>query len=597
MPPENLPTKNRLPPGSDGYSVSDVLPELARAHAEQRAADMDGVEDLVVSLPLSSLDDVDRYPRWHSSYPRESIVRALLLKHVLGLDSDSALRRELRSNPYLLGRLGFDTVPNQSTLWRAQNRRFGDELLGALRAAGRELADAARSHGLDAPGPVEDDRDEDAGRDGRLSSRSAVTSETEKLASEAKRLVHPHLSLERADNSCIPESAFWALQTFCGLRENLHVNEGARAFALDSTRDVTPGGHNHRAQLRDLDTETVGEMFQSAVGELVAEAKASGEFDRTVAVGIDLTTKPFLGSTEGLEDDVFGAKDADAAYHWATVQVIDGGPPFVLDARPVRRGESRAEIVADLLDNALQHVSIELVQMDREFDAEAVKTACETRGVTYLNPKRKYASEKATCRRLARAGKTVHVEEQATVTSGATRKQVYVPSRRASDRDQSEGTDPEREEYRQQLWGELADELGLDLGGDTDDQMFADVAGWFSEADEGGEERQYAVFETNAGIDTDAEGDALLHEVAGVIRRYRDRWTVENSFKSIKQFTVPTTSRSPVLRFFNFAFACLLFDVWRVVDLLVRQVLGVEDGPVVPFSRVLQFVRRETGVG
>jgi len=478
-----------------------------------------------------------------------------------------------------------------------QNRQFGEEHFGALRDAARELAAVARDHGLDTPGPVEDD-DEGmrATMDGsRLG--CAVTSETEKLSSEAKRLVHPHLSLNPADNSCIPESAFWALQTFCGLREGLHVNEGARAFALGSTRDVTPGGHNHRAQLRDLDTAQVREMFQHAVAALVGEAKASGAFDRSVAVGIDLTTKPFLGSTEGLEDDVFGAKDADAAYHWATVQVIDGGPPLVLDARPVRRGESRAEIVADLLDGALQHVAVGMVMMDREFDAEAVKTECETRGLTYLNPKRKYSSEKATCRRLARAGKTVHVEEQATVTSGATRKRVYVPSRRASERDQSEDVDPEREEYRQQLWGELAEELGLDLGDEGDEQMFADVAGWFSESDEGNEERQYAVFETNAELDTSAEGDALVHEVASVVRRYRDRWTVENSFKSIKQFAVPTTSLSPVLRFFNFAFACLLFDVWRVVDLLVRQALGVEDGPVVPFSRVLSFLRRETGVG
>ncbi|MFC4551051.1 MULTISPECIES: transposase [Halorussus] len=468
---------------SDGTNSVSLLPELYRASA-RTTLDTEGdvgVGEVVAALPVpTGLED--RYPQWHSSYDFESILRAVMLKHVLGLDSVSTLRRRLRSDPYLLGRLGFNSVPNQSTLWRAQNRRFSSELRESLRDASREISDVARTHGLDAPGPVgHDDRDDGDCRDGRLAEQSPVTGEAEKVATEAKRLVYPNLSLDRAPNHCIPESAFWSLQTFCGLRENLHVNEGARAFAVETTRDVTPGGHNHREQLRSFDTERVREMFQSAVAELVAEAKTSRELDRKVSVGIDLTTKAFLGQTDDLEADVFGAKDAEAAYHYATVQVIDGGPPLVLDARPVRKGESRAEIVADLLDNALRHVGIEMVQMDREFDSGGVKTACETRGLTYLNPKRKFASEKATCRRLSRSGKTVHVEEQQTVTGGPSRKKLYVPSRRGGRRDDHDGdVDDDRREYRQQLWDDLADELGLELAEDSEDRMFSGVGSWFS---------------------------------------------------------------------------------------------------------------------
>jgi len=54
---------------------------------------------------------------------------------------------------------------------------------------------------------------------------------------------------------------------------------------------------------------------------------------------------------------------------------------------------------------------IELVMMDREFDSQGVKDACEKHHVCYLNPARKHSSEKAKCTELREAGKTVHIEE------------------------------------------------------------------------------------------------------------------------------------------------------------------------------------------
>jgi len=42
--------------------------------------------------------------------------------------------------------------------------------------------------------------------------------------------------------------------------------------------------------------------------------------------------------------------------------------------------------------------------MDREFDSEGVKDACDNHGVCYLNGARKRESEKATCTRLRRSG-------------------------------------------------------------------------------------------------------------------------------------------------------------------------------------------------
>ena len=91
---------------------------------------------------------------------------------------------------------------------------------------------------------------------------------------------------------------------------------------------------------------------------------------------------------------------------------------------------------------------------------------------------------------------------------------------------------------------------------------------------------QYAVFMTNKS--------------SGSIREYSSRWEIESGYKSIKRFMAATTSKSFVLRFFYFAFACLLYSVWRAVDLLVQVELtgGYKWSPVVTVNTVLTLLKK-----
>jgi len=72
-------------------------------------------------------------------------------------------------------------------------------------------------------------------------------------------------------------------------------------------------------------------------------------------------------------------------------------------------------------------------------------------------------------------------------------------------------------------------------------------------------------------------GEELLDSVRTIVRRYKHRWGIENGYKKLKKFRVRTTSKDHGYRFFNFAFACVLYNVWRLVDLLVK--LAFEDEP------------------
>ena len=62
-----------------------------------------------------------------------------------------------------------------------------------------------------------------------------------------------------------------------------------------------------------------------------------------------------------------------------------------------------------------------------------------------------------------------------------------------------------------------------------------------------------------------------------MLRGYGYRWAIESGYKNITRFMAATISKNFVLRFFYFAFACLLYSMWRVVDLLDQVNLNGED--------------------
>ncbi len=85
---------------------------------------------------------------------------------------------------------------------------------------------------------------------------------------------------------------------------------------------------------------------------------------------------------------IIGTKENpdEYAYQSATVQLVGNAVPIVLDARPVRRGESRKEIVEELLDSAEDLVHVDNVLMDREFDSQHVLEMISQHGLSYVVP-------------------------------------------------------------------------------------------------------------------------------------------------------------------------------------------------------------------
>jgi len=369
----------------------------------------DSVEEFVCALPLASFrfSTHDQY-EGSTRYQMDTLFRVFVLQECHGWEHETALVDYLGNRPELCEQLGFETIPDQSTLWRSWHERFSADLRETVETAARRILIKAQNAGVAVPREPEGKlrhHDDESGESEPHD--QTVLKQAEKITDHVSRIVFPTFSLDRGDGCEIHENAYWDLQTYLELHESLATNEGVRSFVVESTRERTPLGHAHREQLRHLSIEQIREMYRQAIRRLLDEVAETEEFFRAGIVAIDIIeADPFTGDRTGHEDEIIGTKENtdEYAYQWATVQLVGNAVLLVLDARPVRKGETRKEIVKDLLDSAEDLVHVDNVLMDREFDSQHVLEMISQRGLSYVVPKRMQTSEKAQAKRLLRTG-------------------------------------------------------------------------------------------------------------------------------------------------------------------------------------------------
>ncbi|ELY69172.1 transposase (TCE33) [Natrinema pellirubrum DSM 15624] len=470
----------------------------------------------------------------------DTLFRVFVLQECHEWNHETALVDYLSACPELCDQLGLGAVPDQSTLWRSWHERFTLELRETTETAARTILIKAQNTGVEIPRePERKLQYQDDGIASEDPDDRTILKQVETITDHVSRIVFPAFSLNRGEGCEIHENAYWGLQTYLGLRENLAANEGARSFIYESTRERTPLGHAHRDHIRNLSIPEVREMYRQSIRQLIDEVAGTEEFFRAGIAAIDITeAAPFTGDRTGHEDEIIGTKENtdEYAYQWATVQLVGNAVPLVLDARPVRKGESRKKIVEDLLDSAEELVHVDNVLMDREFDSQHVLEMISQRGLSYVVPKRMQTSEKAQAKRLLQRGQVRYETDRKLHLGKNEWHEATLIYRRK-----------EKSKY--------------------DDH------------------RQYSVFMTN--------------RASGHLTEYGYRWEIESGYRSIKRFMATTTSKNFGLRFFYFAFACLLYSIWRAVDLLVQVELTgeYEHSPIVTADNTLTLLKKETGIG
>jgi putative transposase len=596
----------------------------------------DDVEAFLTWLPITiggkPIDDP--YPEWHDSTTDFALITRLhLIRLYHNWEHETALCKYLDADPTVLDALGVDTAPNQSTLYTAWHDRFTDTYQETLDETVEIVVDVARDNDVSVPERAlnpepETPSTEEQERSAR-SERRLARKKTKEVWQTAKPLVGAVVALDRPDKTEIHDNAFLELHTYLGCREELYAETGAGDFAEDTTRRRTPTGSYHRNCIRSLSVKRQRRNHRRAMTEVIARARQQNRLAGKQTTAIDITAEsPFNGKreTEALKREIIGTKEANSevAYQYATIQVVGGDLPVVLDGIPVEKGMSRAEIVEELLAEATEMVDIDLVLMDREFDSSGVKDACEEYNVHYLNPSKMFREEKLAAKELSAEEIRVSREESSAADQRPPRKRLWLPkSTVKSDELVTDGgeesdcladIDPETAEAitaKKNIRKELGEEflesvdepdeavvdwaLGTKLLPTLEERAYKES---YAVDDDG---IQHIVFETNHPELSVPEGKTdetgIIHRIARFTRQYGNRWGIESGYNKTKSFMAKTTSKDQRYRFFNFIFACLLYSLWRLVDLLVKRSLGDdESSPRVRGSTFLTIAKKEYGL-
>ncbi|UPM44879.1 transposase [Halocatena salina] len=444
---------------SNSDRASDTLGEFVSAVTtiarswSKRATDYIDIETLVCDLPIDHLTFIahDSSAPYSGLYPMSILVRAFLVEEINGWD-ETALHDYLRANPALRRRLGFETLPNQSTFWRAWNHRCSEALRDAVQECASSIVMAARACEVSLPDRI-DTHETDESQSDEPPKHQLVAEKTDEVWQQAKPFVTDAFALKRGPNWQIHENAFWEQHTYMGMREDMYAQSGPASFVLDTTRERVPSGSTHRYQLGKLSVNDIRSMLRNTTRMLIARARQHGELTGKLWTAIDVTKGvPFTGDVDDDDDDILGYKDGNEYYQWAVLKIVGLDVPLVLDAIPRKRGQSKDEIVEKLLEHATEMVTLDLVMMDREFDSAGVKETCEEYGVHYLNPTRIFerSGEADTIAWMYRNGKRFHVEKE-TDDDTPTRKQLYLPK-------QSNSGDYDEDDGHSDVWNEMCGE-------------------------------------------------------------------------------------------------------------------------------------------
>lgn len=602
----------------------DAYRPIVTLYANHSLADGTSIEDAIAGLwddmhPIwSEILKETPTPVWHGTATDiQPLFRTHVLRLVKGWKHESTVVRYLEHHPELIDAYGYDSPDDlqQSKLWRAWNKRYSDTLKTAIEETADILVTTARRKGVPAPDDIFRPSLDTKERVSERTERELISKHTKEVWQQAKPFIEDSFYLHRGENTQIPENAWWEQHTYLGMRKDMFAESGADSYRDETTREHIPAGRHHRDKLKMLSVDEIREMVQNTTQALVNRARHNNELIGKLTVAIDITKgHPWTGEVERWDDGqnvepyILGYKGGERHFQWASIQVVGQDIPLVLDVLPVKRGMTRFQIVDELLATATDIVGgIELVMMDREFDSDSVKDVCDKHDVYYLNPARKHTSERATCTRLCRAGKLIHVTEQDR-PNALNRKRMWLPATAADAQPaivehDAEDEDDEGHDEPASVHDEMLADFA-DLGGDVeemdDDRPFKSLvdevqAEEDSEVSVGNaaDSQAYTLFETNhpmVEVSDDCDDISKIHMVERLVRRYQRRWGIENGFKKIKNFMVRTASKNHRYRYFNFAFACVLYNVWRLVDLLVKLAIDGENASYTPKVNANRFL-------
>jgi hypothetical protein len=345
-----------------------------------------------------------------------------------------------------------------------------------------------------------------------------------------------------------------------------------KQFAMPADQEVSVPLQDQQIEdivaFTEVFREYLMDSFDTATKNILQTIRYEDPFDdRHVVAAVDFTHVPYhvwpwIDKDEQISKSTYPPMvsgyvddgELKHGYTFATITIVGNDVPIILGIEGVKEhsdweptetpADSKADVVARLLSRAQQYVDLDEILLDGGFYARNVRAEINSRGLLYTMPVGKYESDYEVIK---------HIKSK-------------------------DGVD-----------AAVNHDVPVGIDGDVDHTAeYLYVPATSDDAD-----GEYAMFVTNRDhVDPD--------EIAHVTNSYSRRWDIENQYKSVQSYLPKTSSTDYRVRLFNFTFAALLYNLWRLTDFLVK--IGMEreirSPPVVTartFVRAVGHSLRKTG--
>ncbi len=271
-----------------------------------------------------------------------------------------------------------------------------------------------------------------------------------------------------------------------------------------------PTGETVFARLKEADSDRISQAFLNELASMLGVIKRLLR-NRKVALAFDTTDEPYYGKLEGFWIHPHGpVRGSTGCFKFISLSIVDREHKFVLGSLPVRRGADTVKLVKELICTAIRLVRPEVFLFDRGFDSYELVDELQKLGMKYniLWKKTAWTTKRFKKMKRGQISEVTFMRKYSKNKSTFKVKIRFVLIKK----------------YKRYGKGKAYD--------------------W--------------VFGTNTRY-------KFPHYY---VDKYRKRWGIETAFRVLDNVNIKTTTKNEVIRYFINAFCCLLYNLWKVNNLL-----------------------------
>ena len=549
---------------------------------------------LAEALDVERYRSADAHPEWHNGTPFRPLFLAYLWATVED-DSLTGIPNRLTANPDLASAFGFDPddLPSESTCKPSRLEDRFSTLESTVTQAAKDIRTIAAARGAPIGNDLTQLQDTDDEPDETRPSERTIDRLLRRKGREAldelKTVAIPSMDLPRPDDPVYDKDELLVLEAIAAIKGKA-ANDAGKSLgdqknpepALDDPfYEDGPSGETLLEAMKGLSVDEIANVMNFALRKTYTRAKprlrdlendSTGRFGVRTNVAMDITYVAYCGDREEMVwvQGTPDGKEYDWCHKFGTITIVGDNTHFVVGVCPLGSteyadteayaGADNSYYVGDvarrLLSIANEYVSIRTVFADREFHAVDVVTTLETNGLNYVIPAKKDSRIRRLCDRFAQLKRGYD-------DPGDT--PLYVNQEYAMHGAVKHGVSNER-----------VSTTVVVLPPDDDDETRGDSP---------------QPFLTNLDVDDATPFDREW--ATEKIGEYRARGAIERSYASVKECAAWTTSKEFEVRWFHFGFACVVYNMWLLVDFLAQERIGVIETrtkPRITLSRFLEWL-------